>query len=98
MLWKSSDSFNVMAWEIIHSPIILHFKVLNSDYIQTLDYSQVKNHYMNIGLYPCQNDFYIFCKYWLEITVLGVIVMFLLAYASFKMIIKNDRTQTNNVY
>jgi len=97
MLWKIPDSFSVMAWEIIYSPIILHFKILGSDYLQKMDYSHVQNHYANIGLYPCPVDFYLFCEYGLGITVIGFVAIFLLGYITYKITIKNDKLLSNSI-
>jgi hypothetical protein len=65
-LAKVPDSLGVIAWNPIHSPIILHIKALMDDYVHNIyaeQYLHTSWHYISYGLAPCSYDLYIFCKF-----------------------------------
>jgi hypothetical protein len=71
------SSWDIMTWFPQYSPIILHMKVLISDYLSKLPAELAYTHapntdYHYIGLAPCPYDMYIYCK-------AGIIPMLLLA-------------------
>ena len=40
----------------------MHWNVLNSDYLQTMNVEKVLGGYHHIGLAPCAYDIYLYCK------------------------------------
>jgi hypothetical protein len=55
------SSYDAMTWLPQYSPIILHMKVLGSDYLSNL--IQTHSSATSNGLAPCSYDIYIFCKF-----------------------------------
>lgn len=58
------NSFDIMAWDPIYSPIVLHQTLLSSDYISRLPVGE------SGGLAPCLYDNYVFCKMGIVSTLL----------------------------
>jgi hypothetical protein len=72
------NSMDLMTWNPHYSPIVLHMKVLTSDFV-----SKIPNEFIGSGLVPCSYDLYIFCKFGIVpillasgiITVLSILIM-----------------------
>jgi hypothetical protein len=61
-----SDVDGITTWDPRYSPIILHMKMLNEDYVSGIPVQDYKNTgwgYATYGLAPCQFDLYILCKF-----------------------------------
>lgn len=61
-----SDAIETMTWDPNYSPIYLHMKMLNEDYVSNIpvaDYRETAWHYATYGLAPCQYDLYVLCKF-----------------------------------
>jgi hypothetical protein len=55
-----------MAWDPMHSPIILHAKALQENYAANIPvdfYFRTSWHWVNFGLAPCPVDNYMYCTY-----------------------------------
>jgi hypothetical protein len=58
--------WNKMAWDPMHSPIVLHAKALYGNYAASIPvnaYFHTSWHWVNYGLAPCQIDNYMYCTY-----------------------------------
>jgi hypothetical protein len=58
--------WNKMAWDPMHSPIVLHAKALYGNYAASIPvdaYFHTNWHFVNYGLAPCQIDNYMYCTY-----------------------------------
>jgi len=86
-LWRAEDSFKIMAWDPIYSPIALHFKVLNSDFIQAMNIPKDAINYHNLGMFPCAYDSYVFCNFGIVITILVIFVIVFVGILILKEII-----------
>jgi len=67
------DSLEIMTWNLMHSPIVLHSKALIEDYPSDLDpirYSNTSWNWIAYGTAPCSYDLYLYCAYGLG-SVLG---------------------------
>jgi hypothetical protein len=56
----------ITTWDPNYSPIVLHMKMLNEDYVSGIPVQDYKNTgwgYATYGLAPCQFDLYILCKF-----------------------------------
>jgi hypothetical protein len=70
------SSWDIMTWFPQYSPIILHMKVLMSDFV-----SKIPAEFTGNGLAPCSYDLYIFCKYGaVPIFVLSVAISIILLF------------------
>ena len=61
-----SDADGPTTWDPKYSPIILHMKMLNEDYVSGIPVQNYKSGnwgYASYGLAPCQFDLYILCKF-----------------------------------
>ncbi len=66
---------DIMTWNPLYSPIILHMKSLASDHVSTIypeKYLNTSWYRTAYGLAPCSYDSYIFCKF-------GIIPILLIA-------------------
>jgi hypothetical protein len=75
-LWSGVDE--ITTWDPKYSPIILHMKMLNEDYVSGIPVQNYKNTgwgYATYGLAPCQFDLYILCKF-------GIVPMVILSSAA----------------
>ena len=55
-----------LAWDPMHSPIILHAKALHENYAADIPvdfYFRTSWHWVNFGLAPCPVDNYMYCTY-----------------------------------
>jgi hypothetical protein len=55
-----------LAWNPIHSPIVLHVKALHENYAASIPvkhHFHTSWHWVNYGLAPCQIDNYMYCTY-----------------------------------
>jgi hypothetical protein len=65
-----------MTWNPYYSPILLHTKILMSDYVSHIDpqkYINTSWAWMAYGLAPCLYDIYLFCKYGIT-PVLAIVI------------------------
>ena len=65
-LWKNNENMEIMTWNPYYSPIILHAKVLLSDFVSQIhpeDYVDTAWYWTDYGLAPCSYDVYIYCKF-----------------------------------
>ena len=59
--------WNKMAWDPIHSPIVLHAKALHENYAASIPvdfYFRTSWHWVNFGLAPCPIDNYMLLHIW----------------------------------
>ena len=86
-LWQEENSLEVMTWVPNYSPIILHAKVLASDYLTIIP----KNigDYHSIGLHPCPLDIYLFCQWGILPIIILLSIIFILSIFIIKNISKN---------
>lgn len=85
-LYNRTDNMEIMTWNPIYSPIILHTKALLSDFVSQIHPEKYLNtswYWTSYGLAPCSYDDYIFCKIGLiplvllitMVTIVGVIIL-----------------------
>ena len=81
------NSLEVMTWNPIYSPIVLHTKALIEDYPSSLDPTRYHNtawNWIAYGTAPCSFDLYLYCTYGIG-PVLGIFfVLAVLAVIIFK--------------
>ena len=61
-----SDMWNLLIWDPSYSPIVLHTKMLLTDYLSRLDpqtYANTLWHAVTYGNAPCSVDLYILCNF-----------------------------------
>ena len=61
-----TPTWNMLSWDPLHSPIILHAKILYENYVPNIPvqaYFHTEWHWVNYGLVPCPVDNYIYCTY-----------------------------------
>jgi hypothetical protein len=83
---SNSNPWNNIIWDPSQSPIVLHTKMLLTNYMGQISHDKFTNTYYSwggYGLAPCSYDMYIFCKFGLTpillialvIAGLGMIIM-----------------------
>jgi hypothetical protein len=63
---QDQNHLDVMTWNPSYSPILLHTKMLMSDYVSYVDPEKFLNTswaWIAYGLAPCSYDIYLFCRY-----------------------------------
>ena len=96
-LWKDNDNMELMTWNPIYSPIVLHTKALSSGFVSQIHPENYMNgawYWTAYGLAPCSYDDYIFCKF--GIVPLGVIVVGIAILAYFIMLEITTRSTTKD--
>ena len=61
-----TPTWNMLSWDPMHSPIILHAKILYENYLAGIpiqSYVHTYWHYVTYGQAPCSVDNYIYCTY-----------------------------------
>jgi hypothetical protein len=64
-LAQFDDNMEIMTWQPLYSPIVLHLKSLLSNHVSTIHPEQYVNsdwYWTTYGLAPCPYDLYLFCK------------------------------------
>ena len=96
-LWKDNDNMELMTWNPVYSPIVLHTKALSSDFVSQIhpeNYINSAWYWTSYGLAPCSYDDYIFCKF--GIVPLGIIVVGIAILAYFIMLEITTRYTTKD--
>jgi hypothetical protein len=86
-------AWELMTWDPIYSPVVLHMKMLFSNYISDIplaDYRDTGWDYALYGLAPCQYDLYIHCKFGVVPVILLSCVAVLLA---FLILVRNKKEE-----
>lgn len=87
------NSLEVMTWNPVYSPIVLHTKALIEDYASTLDPTRYHNtawNWIAYGTAPCSYDLYLYCTYGIGpalglFFILGVLAIFILRKTNLSM-------------
>lgn len=88
-LWKLGDeSWSIFTWDITRASFMMHWNVLNSDYLETMQVQKVLGGYHHVGLAPCGYDVFIFCSF----GFIPVIIFACVIAVTFYFIWKNIRT------
>lgn len=88
-LWKfGMKSWDLFTWDWNHSPIVLTWQLLNSDYLSTIsNYPKRVGDFHHIGLAPCGYDSYLYCS----LGLFPVIILFCCIMFVFYLIWRNIR-------
>ena len=86
-------AWELMTWDAQYSPIVIHMKMLLSNYISDIpieDYRDTAWDYALYGLAPCQYDLYILCKF----GVVPVVVLSCIAFLfAFLILVRNKKEE-----
>jgi hypothetical protein len=82
-----------MTWDAQYSPIVIHMKMLLSNYVSSIpleDYRDTAWDFALYGLAPCQYDLFILCKFGVVPVVLLSCIAFLFA---FLILVRNKKEE-----
>lgn len=86
-------AWEIMTWDAQYSPIIIHMKMLLSNYVSSIpleDYRDTAWNFALYGLAPCQYDLYILCKFGVVPVVLLSCIAVLFA---FLILVRNKKEE-----
>ena len=99
---SNSNPWNNIIWDPSQSPIVLHTKMLLTNYIGQISHDKFSNTYYywgGYGLAPCSYDMYIFCKFGLTPVLLIALVIAGLGMIIMKQVDGIQRfIATTNIY
>ncbi|WP_144734217.1 hypothetical protein [Candidatus Nitrosocosmicus arcticus] len=81
-LWNQ-DPWNLIVWNPSYSPIVLHTKMLMTDYLSHIDpqkYVDTGWNWIAYGSTPCSYDLYIFCNFGIAPVLFSLAVIAILGY------------------
>jgi hypothetical protein len=81
-LWNQ-DPWNQIVWNPSYWPILLHAKMILTDYLSQINpqnYADTSWNWINYGFAPCSFDLYIFCNFGMIPVILILAVITVLGY------------------